>query len=160
MLAQVTEFTDLVQSIQSLNADDNFRARLDAQQWRTFAGYLSRHELRAGDVLIKQGESDRAMYLIGAGTFQVFVPGAAPGSTKVVLLRPGSICGEPSLFADGSRMATVEAMTPSTVWALRLPRLEELAQRSPSIALEVVRAAGAVMAARMRATVLTRQPSA
>jgi len=42
------------------------------------------------------------------------------------------------------------------VWALRGPRMEELAQRSPTLALELLRAAGAVMAARMRAN-MTRQ---
>ena len=43
-------------------------------------------------------------------------------------------------------MANVEAMTPCVVWALRGPRMEELAQRSPALALELLRAAGAVMA--------------
>ena len=42
------------------------------------------------------------------------------------------------------------------VWALRGPRMEELAQRSPVLALELLRAAGAVMAVRMRAN-MTRQ---
>jgi len=53
-------------------------------------------------------------------------------------------------------MANVEAMTPCVVWALRGPRMEELAQRSPVLALELLRAAGAVMAVRMRAN-MTRQ---
>jgi CRP-like cAMP-binding protein len=55
-------------------------------------------------------------------------------------------------------MANVEAMTPCIVWALRGPRMEELAQRSPALALELLRAAGAVMAARMRANLTRQQP--
>ena len=50
--------------------------------------------------------------------------------------------GEPGLFGDSQRMANVEAMTPCVVWALRGPRLEELAQRQPALALELLRAAG------------------
>ena len=42
-------------------------------------------------------------------------------------------------------------MTTGAVWALRLPRFDELSQRVPSIALELLRAAGAVMTVRMRA---------
>ena len=42
-------------------------------------------------------------------------------------------------------------MTACIVWALRGPRLEEMAQRSPALALEVLRAAGGVLAARVRA---------
>jgi CRP-like cAMP-binding protein len=55
-------------------------------------------------------------------------------------------------------MANVEAMTPCVVWALRGPRMEELAQRSPALALELLRAAGAVMATRMRATLSKQMP--
>ena len=74
------------------------------------------------------------------------------------MLRPGSVFGEPGLFIDGPRTASVEAMTPSIIWALRGQRLEELAQRSPALALELVRAAGGVMAARMRANLTKQTP--
>jgi hypothetical protein len=42
-------------------------------------------------------------------------------------------------------------MSNCVVWALRGPRFEELAARQPSLALEVLRAAGGVLAVRMRA---------
>ena len=45
--------TALIQAIQTLNTEDAFRPRLDAQQWRTFAQYLTRHELRSGDLLVR-----------------------------------------------------------------------------------------------------------
>ena len=150
------EMNDLVQAIDTLNAEDAFRARLSPDQWRTIAPYLTRHDIRAGDLLIKQGDTDRSMYFLGQGSLQVFVTGGPPGSNRIAILRAGSVVGEPGLFADGPRMANVEAMTPCSVWALRGPRLEELAQRSPALALELLRAAGGVMATRMRAN-LTRQ---
>jgi CRP-like cAMP-binding protein len=55
-------------------------------------------------------------------------------------------------------MANVEAMTPCVVFALRGPRLEELAQRSPALALELLRTAGGVMATRMRANLSKQTP--
>jgi CRP/FNR family cyclic AMP-dependent transcriptional regulator len=152
--------TELVQAIQTLNAEDAFRPRLDAQQWRVFAQYLTRHELRSGDLLVKQGDHDRTVYFLGQGSLQVFVSGGTPGSSRIGILRAGAILGEPGLFADGPRMANVESMTPCVVWALRLPRFEELAARVPQVAVEVVRAAGAVMAQRMRANMLRQTPSA
>lgn len=151
---------ELVHAIQTLNAEDSFRPRLDAQQWRVFCQYLTRHELRSGDLLIKQGDHDRTVYFLGQGSLQVFVTGAAPGASRIAILRAGSVLGEPGLFADGPRMANVEAMTPCVVWALRLPRFEELAARVPQVAVEVVRAAGALMAQRMRANMLRQIPSA
>ena len=152
------EFQQLVQAIQSLNAEDAFRPRLSLDQWRTIAPYLTRHDIRAGDLLIKQGDTDRTMYFLGDGSLQVFVTGGPPGSNKVAILRAGAVVGEPGLFGDTPRTANVEAMTPCVVWALRGPRMEELAQRSPALALELLRAAGAVMAVRFRATQTRQAP--
>lgn len=152
------DINDLVQAVQTLNAEDAFRARLSPEQWRTVAPYLTRHELRSGELLIKQGDSDRSTYFLSQGSLQVFVTGGTPGSNRIAILRAGSIVGEPGLFGDGNRMANVEAMTPCVVWALRGPRLEELAQRSPALALELLRAAGGVMATRMRAAMAKQIP--
>ena len=148
----------LVRAVQTLNAEDSFRARLTLEQWRVVAPYLARYEIRAGDLLIKQGDADRSMYFIGEGSMQVFVTGGAPGTHKVAILRAGAIVGEPGLFGDTPRTANVEAMTPCVVFALRGPRMEELAQRSPALALEILRAAGAVMAIRFRATLARQVP--
>lgn len=149
---------ELLQAIQSLNAEDAFRPRLDPSQWRTFLQYLTRHDVRAGDLLLQQGDMDRTLYFLGQGTLQVYATGGAPGSNKIAILRAGGMCGEPGLFADGQRTANVEAMTPCVVWALRLPRFEELCARAPVIALEVLRAAGTVMALRMRANISRQLP--
>ena len=140
------EIDELVKAVQTLNADDAFRARLTLDNWRTIAPYLARYEIRAGDLLIKQGDADRSMYFLAQGSMQIFMTGGPPGSSKVAILRAGAVVGEPGLFGDTPRMANVEAMTPCVVWALRGPRMEELAQRSPALALELLRAAGAVMA--------------
>ena len=152
------EIDELVHAIQTLNAEDAFRSRLTLDQWRTIAPYLTRHEIRAGDLLIKQGDADRSTYLLAQGSLQVFATGGPPGSSRIAILRTGSIVGEPGLFGDHPRMANVEAMTPCVVYALRGPRLEELAQRSPALALELLRAAGAVMAVRMRANLARQTP--
>lgn len=150
----------LIQAIQTLNTEDAFRPRLDSQQWRTLTQYLTRQEIRSGELLIRQGERDRTLYILGQGTLQVFVTGGPPGASRIGLMRPGSIIGEPGLFGDAPRMANVEAMTPAVVFALRLPRFEELVARVPTVAVEVLRGAGAVMAWRMRANLTQQLPSA
>ncbi|MEY4748580.1 MAG: hypothetical protein RIQ60_794 [Pseudomonadota bacterium] len=144
----------LIQVIQSLRDDEAFRPRLDAAQWRTFCGYLVHQQVRSGTLVIRQGEVDRSAYFVGSGGLQVYINGADPGSSRAVMLRPGALLGEVGLFSAGPRTAQVEAMTTCDLWALRLPRYEELVQRHAQIALEVTRAAGAVMASRMRANML------
>lgn len=152
-------FNELVHAIQTLNAEDAFRPRLNPEQWRVLSTYLTPHEIRSGDLLVKQGDSDRTVYFLAQGSLQVFVTGGAPGTSRIGIMRAGSICGEPGLFADGPRAANVEAMTPCVVWALRLPRFEELAARVPLVALEVLRAAGTVMVLRMRANLQRQVPT-
>ena len=142
----------LYDAVQSLNAPDAFKPRWGHDQWRIFEAFLTRHEVRGGDLLVKQGEHDRTMYLLESGTMQVYLQPARPGA-KLAILRPGSVVGEAGLFSDQPRMANVEAMGPCVVWALRGPRYEELAARNPALTLELVRAAAALMGVRMRANI-------
>jgi CRP/FNR family transcriptional regulator, cyclic AMP receptor protein len=148
----------LVQAVDTLNADDAFRPRLSLDQWRSVAPYLTRHELRSGDLLIKQGDTERAMYFLAQGSLQVFVTGGPPGSNRIAILRTGAVVGETGLFGDHPRSANVEAMTPCVVYAFGGPRIEELGQRMPALALELLRAAGGVMATRMRASLAKQAP--
>lgn len=150
----------LLQAVQTLNADDAFRPRLDVAQWRMLAAYLTEHRLRGGDVLIHHRDMDRVMYLLESGTLQVYVPAEAGARRPVAILRAGAIVGEPALFGEVPRMAQVEAMSPAVVWGLSRPRLEEFSQRQPEVALELLRACGAVMAARMLANLERGLPAA
>lgn len=145
------DITTLVQAVQTLKASDAFNAGLGMQHWQMLAPYLARHSLRAGHLLIHQGDSDRGAYFLEQGNLQVYVTGGLPGQPRIAILRPGSLVGEPGLFAEVKRNANVEAMTPCVVWALSLARLDELCARVPSLALPVLRAAGAVMVTRVRA---------
>ena len=147
------DIQELYDAVHSLNADDAFKPRLSLEQWRLLQAYLTRHEIRAGDLLVKQTDRDRTMYILERGTLQVFVSNAKPGASRLSILRPGSVVGEAGLFSDQPRMANVEAMTACVVWALRGPRLEELIARNPLLAIELVRAAAAVMGVRMRANI-------
>ena len=144
------DLTDLVAAIVSLNGDDAFRPQLNAEQWRGLAPFLTQRDLRSGEPLIRDGDRDRTLYMLERGSLHVFVNALGrPG--RVAVLRPGAITGELGLFLDAPRSANVEAALPSVVWGLRQLRLEELAQRMPVVAFELVRAAGAVMAVRLRA---------
>jgi CRP-like cAMP-binding protein len=148
---QTTDIHPLMHAVLTLNAEDALRTRLTLDQWRTLASYLTRHELRAGDLLIQQGDRERTMYFLEEGSLQVFVNRTSPGTHRIAILRAGSIVGEPSLFGDVPRMANVEAMGACRVWAFRGPRMEELSVRQPALMLELMRGCGNVLAMRMLA---------
>lgn len=154
-------FDHVIQAVQSLNAEDSFRPRLDARQWQLFGEYFNEVNLRSGEVLVKYRDMERTVYLLEQGTLQLYVP-AAPqaGRRPVAILRPGSIVGEAAMFGDAPRMAQVEAMSPCTVWALPRHRLDEMALRQTTLALEVLRSLGAVLVARMQANLERGLPMA
>jgi CRP-like cAMP-binding protein len=149
------DYEDLMRAVESLNTEDAFRLRMDALQWRTFANYLSPQEYRTGDHLILEGDQDRTLYILGQGSVQLY-PGVAHPGGRVLILRPGAVLGEAGLFRAGPHVTNAEAMTPVIAWALRLPRFEEMVQRAPALAVDVMRAAGSVLVARTRA-ILHRQ---
>ena len=91
----------LVQAVQTLNAYDAFRPRFSPENWRVVGSYLIRREMKSGDVLIYQGDSDRTMYFIESGTLQVYVRGTATSAAKIALLRAGAISGR----SGGQRIA-------------------------------------------------------
>ena len=152
------DINELVEAIDTLNAPDAFKGGFNMLQWQTIEGYLIPFEMKADEVLIEQGETDRVCYFVGKGSLQVYVSGGPPGGSRIAILRAGAIVGEPSLFGDSPRMASVSTLTPCTLWALSSQRFEEFAHRVPALAIEFLRAAGVVMAARMRATLARQIP--
>lgn len=145
------DITPLVQAIEALRAEDAFPVRLPLAHWQRIAPSLQRRELATGDLLIRRGDRERVAYLLESGHLQVFVSGGPPGSHRIATLRAGSIVGEPGLFIDAPRMASVEAMTPCVLWALSGERIDALAAEEPKLVLALLHAAGSVMAVRMRA---------
>ena len=144
------DITPLVRVLQSTQGEEAFGARLTPEQWQDLACALERRELNPGDLLLRRGDVEAQAWFVERGQLQVFVAGGPPRCHRIATLRAGSLVGEPGLFAATPRMAHVEAMTPCVVWSLSARRLQDLAADQPAVVLEVLRAAGAVMAVRMR----------
>ena len=140
-----------IRAVANQKAADALVLPWTAAQWQRLATILERRELATGDLLVRRGERTSQAYLVEAGHLQVFVSGGPPGSHRITTLHAGAIVGEPALFIDAPRSASVEAMTPGVVWAFANARLETLANEEPRLVLAMLRAAGAVMAVRMRA---------
>jgi len=87
--------------------------------------------------------------------------GAAQAATsQAKVLQPGAIVGEDAVFSDGPCALDVRALEDSLVLELTLPRRKELAASCPEIGFELLRAAGAVIAARNRTSGLRAELAA
>ncbi len=145
------DIVPLMNAVQASHGDHAFKARLSLTQWQCLARVLQRRELPAGTRLLRRGDAGSCAFLLESGELQVFVTGGPPRSHRLATLKPGALVGEPALFAKAMRMAHVEAVTPCVVWTLNGQRLHDLAPSEPAVVLEVLRAAGELMAERMRA---------
>ena len=93
--------------------------------------------LRAGEILIKQGELGDSAYVVIKGEFEIQKQ-AGQSLIKIDIRNPGDVVGEMALLSQGPRNATVIAKTDSET--LRIPKeaFENLLSSSTTAALAVL----------------------
>jgi NTE family protein len=94
------------------------------------ASELETLPLQRGDVLVREGETADALYVVVTGRFAVSIAGRREAITEI---GPGQPIGEIAFLAGGARTATVTALRDSLVLRLRRTEFEELSAKSPSI---------------------------
>lgn len=114
--------------------------------WRVFASFCVARRVQAGYRVMIPGRSDRALRFVVEGA--LWQESAAGNRNKV--LAAGAIVGEDAVFSDAAGELDVRALEDSVILELPLARQKELTASCPEIAFALLRAAGAVIAARGR----------
>lgn len=120
---------------------------LSSEDWQLFIGFAARRRYPAGAVLVKAGETDRALCFIASG--QIELRGPAGG---VSARGEGEVFGLLS-FLDGAPSAvtaSVGAAAPAELLRLTPEALQQLSAWQPRIALALMRDLGALVATRLR----------
>ena len=129
-----------------------FRPAFTADDWATFSSYCVARRLPAGARVLIPGRADRTLRFVVEGSlWQEPAAGARATPSHLKLLMPGTILGEDALFSDAPGDLDIHTFEDSLILELSLPRQKELTAACPAIAFELMRAAGAVIAARNRA---------
>jgi CRP/FNR family cyclic AMP-dependent transcriptional regulator len=126
-----------------------FRPALSPADWRLLASYCVATTLPADHRVLIPGSIDRTLRFVLEGSLLQVLP--APGGSRSSLLTPGCMVGEDTLFTDGPGQLDVRTREETLVLELRWPRRAELTAVHRGIAFELLRAAGAVVAARLAA---------
>ena len=135
--------------VRALTSRHAFRPSFSAADWRRFSSFCVSRRLPAGFRVQIPGRADRTLRFVVEGSLWQEST-TSTGARGPQMLLPGSILGQDSLFSDGPCEVEVRTLEDSLVLELSLPRQNEMTAACPAIAFELLRAAGAVIAARGR----------
>ena len=124
----------LMQGIEAVEAFSN----LPEDIHREIANQIETVELAPNEVLVRQGEDARSLYILLHGRLLVILKDPDGGEQIVGDLKAGSIVGEIALVVGGKRSATVVGKEASTLGVLSAEALNRLMSRYPQVVANMV----------------------
>jgi CRP-like cAMP-binding protein len=128
----------------SAENDLTFLADRGEADWAVVLDHTETRRFSAGDVVIRAGDDDRALYLLTAGSLAV-----ASGAAFRTIDAP-SVVGEVAFLDGGRRSLTLVATTEGELRRLSLGAFEALAGRHPELARAMLFDLGRIVSLRLR----------
>jgi CRP/FNR family cyclic AMP-dependent transcriptional regulator len=116
------------------------------EDWNILLAYTDTRRLHPGDWLIREGEHDRALYVLSDGRLEAIVPGRAAR----VIEAPATV-GELAFLDGRPRAAGLRALTHGEAQRLSYEAFEALSAREPRLARDLLLDLGRIVATRLRA---------
>ena len=106
-----------------------------AAEWRLCRSYFDECVVEPGDVIIRQFDSDRVVYVLTDGELEVSVATEPDAAAKpIATVKPVAIIGEQTFLDAQARTATLSAKTQATIHRLTLGAFDKLRTEEPEIA--------------------------
>jgi CRP/FNR family transcriptional regulator, cyclic AMP receptor protein len=119
----------------------------DAADWELLLGYTELRRFSGGELVIRRGDRERALYLLTAGTLHMRT-GASGGVLKTI--DAPSVVGEVAFLDGGARSADLTAATDGEVRRLSIDGFEALSARHPELGRAILFDLGRITATRLR----------
>jgi CRP/FNR family cyclic AMP-dependent transcriptional regulator len=113
---------------------------LSGEQCRVLSELIDFRDLKAGDVLVKEGTRDNHLYVIVSGLIGVVRNAGASEQTTLLTLANGAFVDELSFMDGTAHYASLVAFADTCVFGLERERLESLLATHPEIVYRVMRA--------------------
>ncbi|HEY3184801.1 MAG TPA: cyclic nucleotide-binding domain-containing protein [Gaiellaceae bacterium] len=126
-------------------AETVFLADCDADEWNRIVAHCEWRRFGAGDDVAREGEVDRALLIVVAGTVELLV-----GGRVVNVIEAPSLVGEVTFFDEGPRSGTLRARSDGELLRLPFPAFEALAAEAPVLARTILLDTGRIVARRLR----------
>jgi CRP/FNR family cyclic AMP-dependent transcriptional regulator len=127
-----------------------FLRAMDADDWTRVLSVAQHRAVRPGEVVIRQGESSRAFYIVAEGTLEVLTTDLAGGEQQLHRIDPMSIFGEQAFFDGLPRAATVRAITDGELFGITPDGFEVLSARHPDLTRVALLDLGRILSLRLR----------
>lgn len=126
---------------------------MDRAEARRLWTYASRHHLRAGDVIFRQGDAPDSMYFVAAGTVEVSINlPRTDRRMRIQTLSAGAIFGEMAVIDPKPRSATLSAAEDTVVYRLSAEDFQRMKAEEPALAFRLLENLTLVFAQRLRAS--------
>jgi CRP-like cAMP-binding protein len=111
------------------------------QDWALLLDHTETRLFLPGELVLRQGERDRALYLLVMGWVR------APSG----VIHPITTLGEGAFLDGAPRAVDVEAMSEGEMLRLSYDRFEALAARNPALGRDILMDLGRILSARLHA---------
>lgn len=135
---------------------------LTARELRLVAAAMQRRELRAGEIIFRQGDEAEALYVVTRGSVSavVMLRGAVNRTQRFASLGPGTMFGEMALLDQAGRSADAVADGDACLLVLSRDRLDDLLREHPELAAKLYRNIAAHLGERLRVASIAWQAAA
>ena len=123
---------------------------LSEEEWSAIIEHSTPIKFTAGDLLLKAGETDDAVYLVVSGQVEVIGRNSFGMQKRVAEINEGSVFGELAFFDQQPRSASVRAITPGQVLRLSKKGYDQVAAWHPGLARQFLFDLGRILAYRFR----------
>src|SRR5262249_42324576 len=127
-----------------------FLAERGDGDWSKVLSHAETRRFRAGEVVIRQGEVERALYVVMTGQLEVLVPLSRGRTHRLATIEAGSVIGEQAFLDGQPRSATVRATSEGEMLRLSLEAFEVLAAREPELARAILFDLGRIVSVKLR----------
>jgi predicted RND superfamily exporter protein len=145
-------YWDLLSLSMSQNVIDNsplFQG-MTTREIKRFALLGHIEEKKAGELILRQGDTSNSMLLLLKGELTILVDNDQGVSKKVATVLPGEIIGEMSLLSNDKRSATVQAQDDTQLLKIDAHMLEKVDRSYPRLAIKIRKNIASILVSRLK----------
>jgi CRP/FNR family transcriptional regulator len=118
----------------------NYFAGLDTSEFVSIQKYITEQSVNKGEIFLFEGEWSDYLYFLMAGLVKVYKTSTNGKEQILHIAPPGESLNDVSTFDGGTNQASMLAMTPVQLYAVRKEDLKSIMAEHPRIYINILKA--------------------